>query len=150
MFSKLLKLCATLMLSVSLSYAAATPEEVKAFVDEGVKYCEEKGTQACLAEFNNKSGSFIKGELYMFAYDFNGVNKALGSNPKLVGKNLYKLKDATGLMLIQELIKIAKTDGQGWLDYKWSHPIKKQIAPKRSYIRKLNGEDIFIGTGFYK
>ncbi|WP_072680688.1 cache domain-containing protein [Arcobacter sp. LA11] len=148
MLSRLSKLCAVLVLGVSFSYAA-TVAEVQAFVEDGVKLCKEKGNEACLKEFNNKDGAFIKGELYMFAYDFNGVNQALGSNPKLVGKNLYKLKDASGLMLIQELIKIAKTDGEGWLDYKWSHPIKKKIADKRSYIKRIDG-DMFIGTGFYK
>lgn len=148
MLSRLSKLCAVLVLGVSFSYGATTAE-VQAFVEEGVKLCKEKGNEACLKEFNNKDGAFIKGELYMFAYDFDGVNQALGSNPKLVGKNLYKLKDASGLMLIQELIKIAKTDGEGWLDYKWSHPIKKKIADKRSYIKRIDG-DMFIGTGFYK
>lgn len=148
MLSRLGKVCATLILGVSLSYAA-TVEEVQSFVDEGVKLCKEQGNEACLKEFNNKDGKFIRGELYMFAYNFEGVNQALGSNPKLVGKNLFKLKDASGLMLIQELIKIAKTDGSGWLDYKWSHPIKKKIADKRSYIKRIDG-DMFIGTGFYK
>jgi len=148
MLARLSKVAVALVLSASISYAA-TVEEVQAFVDEGVKLCKEKGVEACLKEFNNKDGAFIRGELYMFAYDFEGVNQALGSNSKLVGKNLYKLKDASGLMLIQELIKIAQTDGEGWLDYKWSHPIKKKIADKRSFIKRIDG-DMFIGTGFYK
>lgn len=148
MLSKITRMCLGLVLGVSLSYGA-TVEEVTSFVNEGVKLCKEKGNEACLKEFNNKDGKFIRGELYMFAYNFEGVNQALGSNPKLVGKNLFKLKDAGGLMLIQELIKIAKTDGEGWLDYKWSHPIKKKIADKRSFIKRIDG-DLFIGTGFYK
>lgn len=148
MLAKLSKMAVVLGLSASISYAASV-DDVKSFVNEGVSLCKEKGVEACLKEFNNPKGAFIRGELYMFAYDFNGVNKALGSNPKIVGKNLYKLKDASGLMLIQELIKIAQTDGEGWLDYKWSHPIKKKIADKRSYIKRIDG-DMFIGTGFYK
>lgn len=148
MLSKLVKMCGALLLGVSLSYGASV-EEVKSFVEEGAKLCKEKGNDVCLKEFNNKEGKFIRGELYMFAYNFEGVNQALGSNPKLVGKNLFRLKDASGVMLIQELINIAKTDGEGWLDYKWSHPIKKKIADKRSYIKRIDG-DMFIGTGFYK
>lgn len=148
MLSKISKIGIGLALSASIA-SAATVKEVKAFVDEGVALCKEKGTQVCLKEFNNPKGSFIRGELYMFAYDFNGVNQALGSNPKLVGKNLIKLKDASGLMLIQELVNIAKTKGEGWLDYKWSHPIKKKIADKTSYIKRIDG-GMFIGTGYYK
>jgi len=148
MLSRLSKICVSIGLGFSVSYGASI-EEVKPFVDRGVALCETKGNQACFDAFNNPHGGFIKGELYMFAYNFKGVNQALGSNPKLVGKNLYKLKDAGGLMLLQELIKIAQTKGEGWLDYKWSHPQSKKIQPKTSYIKKIDG-DFFIGAGIYK
>jgi len=148
MLSKLSKIGVSIALGLSVAYGA-TVAEVTAFVEEGVKLCKEKGNEACLKEFNNTKGSFIRGELYMFAYDFKGVNQALGSNPKLVGKNLYKLKDASGIMLIQELINIAQTKGEGWLDYKWSHPKTKKITDKTSFIKRIDG-DLFIGTGYYK
>lgn len=148
MISKITKMGLCLVLGSTLSFATTT-DEVKTFVDKGAKLCAEKGVSVCLDEFNNPNGEFIKGELYMFAYDFSGVNKALGSNPKMVGKNLYKLKDASGSMLIQELINIAKVKGEGWFDYKWSHPITKQNTDKTSYVKKIN-DDLFIGSGFYK
>ena len=148
MLSTVSKIGVGLVLSMSVAFGASVAE-VKAFVEEGVKLCKEKGNDACLKEFNDKNGKFIRGELYMFAYDFNGVNKALGSNPKIVGKNLYKLKDASGTMLIQELINIAKTKGEGWFDYKWSHPKTKKNTDKTSFIKRIDG-DLFIGTGYYK
>lgn len=148
MLTNLSKIAVSLLLGVSVAYGANV-EEVKLFVEKGVKLCKEKGNEACFKEFNDPKGAFIKGELYMFAYDFNGVNQALGSNPKLVGKNLYKLKDAGGLMLLQELIKVAQTKNEGWLDYKWSHPKTKRITDKTSYIKKIKG-DYFIGAGIYK
>ena len=148
MFSKIVKISLSLALCSTLSFATTT-EEVKTFVDKGAKLCAEKGVEICLSEFNKTEGEFIKGELYMFAYDFSGINKALGSNPKMVGKNLYNLKDGSGKMLIQELITIAKDKGEGWLDYKWSHPITKKTTDKTSYIKKIN-DDLFIGTGYYK
>lgn len=148
MLTKISKIAVSLALGLSVAYGASVAE-VKTFVEEGVKLCKEKGNEVCLKAFNDKNGAFIKGELYMFAYDFKGVNKALGSNPKIVGKNLYKLKDASGLMLIQELINIAQTKGEGWLDYKWSHPQTKRITSKTSFIKRIDG-DMFIGTGYYK
>jgi len=148
MISKIAKLGICLTLCTTLGFATSI-DEVKEFVNKGVKLCEDKGVTVCLAEFNKTDGEFIKGELYMFAYDFKGTNKALGSNPKIAGKNLYNLKDANGKMLIQELISIAKNKGEGWFDYKWSHPITKKITDKTSYIKKIN-DDLFIGTGYYK
>lgn len=148
MISKVTKFGLLLALSSSICFAT-TSDEVKAFVDKGAKLCADKGVSVCLDTFNDKNGEFIEGELYMFAYDFSGVNKALGSNPKMVGKNLYKLKDANGNMLIQELINIAKDKGEGWFDYKWSHPQTKKIADKTSYVKKIN-DNLLIGSGFYK
>jgi hypothetical protein len=148
MISKITKIGLGLALCSTLSFATST-DEVTAFVDKGVKLCQDKGVTVCLAEFNKPEGEFIKGELYMFAYDFSGVNMALGSNSKIVGKNLYNLKDANGKMLIQELISIAKNKGEGWFDYKWSHPITKKITDKTSFIKKIN-DNLFIGTGYYK
>ena len=145
---KLSKLFITIMLGFGVA-SAADINEVKPFVEKGVALCKEKGNQTCFDAFNNPKGGFVKGELYMFAYDFKGVNQALGSNPKLVGKNLYKLKDASGIMLLQELIQIAQTKGEGWLDYKWSHPKTKRIQDKTSFIKKIDGS-YFIGAGIYK
>ncbi|WP_428025944.1 cache domain-containing protein [Arcobacter sp.] len=147
MISKIVKIGLGLALCTTLGFATSQ-EEVKAFVDKGAKLCADKGVEACLAEFNKTEGEFIKGELYMFAYDFKGTNKALGSNPKMVGKNLFNLKGAGGKMLIQELIKTAKS-GEGWVDYKWSHPVTKKIADKTSFVKKIN-DNLFIGTGYYK
>jgi cytochrome c len=147
MISKITKIVLGVVLCSTLSFATSQ-DEVKAFVNEGVKLCQDKGVDTCLAEFNNPKGSFIKGELYMFAYDFAGTVKAHGANPKLVGKNLLKLKGASGKMLIQELVKTAKT-GEGWVDYKWSHPKTKKIADKTSFVKKVN-DSLWIGTGYYK
>lgn len=147
MISKFIKIGLSIALYSTLGFATTT-EEVKTFVDKGAKFCADKGIEVCLSEFSKTKSEFIKGELYMFAYDFSGVNKAHGANPKLVGKNLYNLKDGSGQMLIQELIKTAKT-GEGWVDYKWSHPATKKITDKSSFVKKIN-DDLFIGTGYYK
>lgn len=146
--SRLNKVILALLVCVSSSFAVSKAEVID-FVNKGETLCKSKGIKACLKAFNDKNGGFIKGELYMFAYDFTGTNLALGSNPKIVGKNLYKLKDATGTELIKELINIAKTKGSGWFDYKWSHPETKKMADKTSYIKRV-GDNIFIGSGIYK
>ncbi|MBI5441090.1 MAG: hypothetical protein HY900_07755, partial [Deltaproteobacteria bacterium] len=75
---------------------AVTQEEVKAFVDEAASYIKANGRDAAMAEFNKKDGKFVRGELYVFALQFDGTTLANGGNPKMVGKNLFEmnLKDA--------------------------------------------------------
>jgi len=148
MLNIIAKLFVSLTICASTVFALSV-DDVKMFVEKGAALCEEKGNKVCFDAFNDPNGGFIKGELYMFAYKFDGVNQSHGANPSIAGRNLFKLKDASGVLLIQALINVAKDKGNGWLDYKWSHPQTKKITPKTSYIMKLKG-DYFIGAGMYK
>ena len=42
----------------------------------------------------------------------------------------------------------AKTDGKGWVDYKWVNPVSKEIQAKSVYLEK--SDDLIIASGFYK
>lgn len=130
------------------SAAQGTSAEAKALVNTAAAYIKANGKEKALAEFNNPKGKFIDRELYIFAYDFKGVNRALGSNPKMVGKNLLDLQDAGGKFLIRDLIDIAQKGG-GWYEYKWSNPRTKKIHNKVSYVLKID-DNLFIGSGAYK
>ncbi|WP_419764346.1 MAG: cache domain-containing protein [Arcobacter sp.] len=147
MFSKIVKIGLGVALCSTLSFAT-TADEAKTFVEKAAKLCAEKGEAECINAFNVKEGEFIQGELYIFGYDFNGTVKAFGGKPQMVGKNLFNLKGAGGKMLIQELVKTAKT-GEGWVDYKWSNPVTNKIADKTSFVKKIN-DNFWIGAGYYK
>jgi cytochrome c len=138
-----------LLALAGISFAAqATKADAKAMVEKAAAYIKANGKEKALAEFNNPKGKFIDGDLYIFAYDFNGVNLALGSNPKMVGKSLLDLQDASGKPFIKDLILVAQR-GSGWYEYKWSHPKTKKIQPKISYVLKID-DSMFIGCGIYK
>ncbi len=143
-----LKIIISLLITVSFMFADAKTD-VKQLVEEGVQLCKTKGIEVCLKTFNDTKGPFVKGSLYVFAIDYNGLTLAHGGNNKIVGKNLYKIKDPNGTMLFQEFIKIAKTKGEGWLDYKWSHPSTKIPTAKSSFIKAVD-DNILIGSGYYK
>ena len=65
---------------------AASVDEVMFFLDEAVAYVNDNGMEKALQEFNNPTGSFVRGDLYIFAYDFNGTCLAHPINPDLVGQ----------------------------------------------------------------
>jgi signal transduction histidine kinase len=48
------------------------------------------------------------------------------------------------------MIEIAKTKGSGSTDFQWTNPETKKIQAKTGYIKKIPGQDAFIGTGIYK
>jgi cytochrome c len=125
-----------------------TPDEAKAMVEKAVAFVKANGKDKAFAEFNNPQGQFVKGELYIYAQGLDGVILAHGANTKLIGQNHFELKDAGGKLFVQEMVQVVKTKGNGWVDYHWTHPQTKKVAPKTSYVQKMDG--YFIGCGFYK
>ena len=71
-------------------------------------------------------------------------------NPKLVGKTLLGLRDVKGNAFAAELQKIAKSkEGKGWSEYWWPRPDSDVAEQKVSYILRVPGKKIFVGTGIY-
>jgi signal transduction histidine kinase len=130
--------------------AAASQEEAKALAEKAAIFAKTQGKDKALAEFNNPSGQFTKGELYIFANNWNGDCLAQGGNPKLVGQNHLGLKDSTGKAFMKEFIEVAKTKGSGWVVYSWTNPTTKKIGAKATWVQKVEGADYFVGCGVYK
>ena len=117
-------------------------------MEKAVNYAKVNGKEKALKEFTDKNGEFVKGELYIYAYDFEGTVIAHGGQPELVGKNLIGMKDANGVEVIKELVKLAK-QGSGWLQYLWPNPLhNNKIEPKAGFVMKVDGT-WFLGSGVY-
>lgn len=146
---KYLMLVVTALMLSSTAWAAdkGTADEATAMVKKAVAYVKANGKDKAFAEFSNPKGAFVDRDLYVMVYDMEGNNKAHGSNPKLIGKNLLEIKDADGVFIVKGLIDTAKKGG-GWFDYKWPNATTKAVEPKSTYVEKV--EDVLIGVGIYK
>ena len=73
----LIKVGTVLALCTSLSFAATEAEmdEVKAHVEAGVEHCKAVGVAKCVEEFNEKESKWVKGDMYIFANDFDEARK---------------------------------------------------------------------------
>ena len=94
--------------------ALTTNETLVAFVKEAVSYAKTNGRDAAIAEFNKANGSFVRGELYLYAYDFNGTTIAHPFNPEKIGINRINETDAHGNYFIKDLRDAAK-NGTGFV-----------------------------------
>ncbi len=128
----------------------ATKKDATAMVDKAIAYVKANGTDKAFAAFMDTTGQFIKGELYVFVYDFNGVCLAHGQKPKLVGKNRLDVEDVNGKKYIQEMITIAKEKGTGSVDYMFQNPETKKVEPKTSFFTRIPGKDMLVACGIYK
>ena len=140
--------CVAAGLALTQPARAATPEEAKAMAERAAAHIREVGEAQAFADFTRPDGGFTQGELYVFCYDQDGVNRAHGANPLFVGKNLERLTDPDGKPLIANIVTIGFQQGQGWVDYKWPDPVTRKIEPKSSYVIHTN--DVVCGVGYYK
>ena len=147
--SRLAKLGASLLICATFANASdSTPDQAKELVMQGVEFCKKVGIAACVEEFNKSESQFVKGDLYIWANDFDGIITAHPKKP-LKGKNMYRYKDKAGNQLFKDFIDKVKAEGNGWVDYVWDHPIKGEQTPKTSFVIGI-GENQLIGAGAYK
>jgi signal transduction histidine kinase len=74
-------------------------EVLIAFVNEARNFVVEQGKEKALEVFNDPKGEFVRGELYIIAYDFNGTRLAHPYQPEGIGKNALNVTDLNGLPL---------------------------------------------------
>lgn len=144
---------AGLLLNVAIMGTAAaadkgTKEEAVALTKKAIATYKSAGKEKAYTDINDKNGPFVDRDLYVYVVDSTGHVRAHGTNPKLIDKDLSQLKDADGKNFIAELIANVKANKSGWVDYKWTNPISKQIESKTTYIEPVG--DLGFAVGVYK
>jgi len=119
-------------------------ETLVAFVDSAAAYVKANGKEKALEEFNNPNGSFVKGELYIYAYDFNGTTLAHPISPEAVGK---KREGANGVF-VTEMGKIVR-NGSVFYPLVYVNPAhNKTLETKLGYGVKID-DTWWLGSGIY-
>lgn len=122
-------------------------EEARSLVEKAAAFLKANGREKALMEFNKRDGKFVRGELYVFVYDLDGVMVAHPVNPGLVGKNLLNEPDSKGKLFRKKIVELARTMGSGWVDYTYLNPTSKKEEQKTTYFQKEG--DLIICCGAY-
>ena len=125
-----------------------TAGEAEKLVKNAVEMLKAKGKDATFREINRDGSPFVDRDLYLFVIDTKGNTLAHGFNKKLIGRNMYELRDPNGKFFIKEFIALAQNKGKGWVDYLFTDPITKKIEEKSTYV--VGHENLVIGCGIYK
>ncbi len=126
-------------------YGVGTPLEAKKMVEKAVAYLKAHGEEAALKEFKNPNGKFQWRDLYVFAYDLQGVMMG-HPNPKLVGRNLHEEPDIKGKFFTKEVVYLASNMDSGWVDYTFANQMTKQEESKITYFQKAGNLIICCGA----
>ncbi len=113
---------------------------------EYLKNYEEKLKKEILSYLNNRIYSKNK---YIFIQDYVG-NTLSHSNKKIINTNRWNFKNKAGVFLVQEVVRIAKEEKEGFFTYIASYkPETKKPALKTSFVKGFDKWQWVVGTGFY-
>ena len=130
------------------NYSPGDREQLQSFVKSALEYASVNGREKALSEFNNQTGIFVKGDRYIFAYDYNGTVIALPFQKELLGTNRMGNTDPDGVHYVRDIGEMARKGG-GYVEYRYPDPSRNfSIQRKVSYALDVDGT-WYIGSGYY-
>lgn len=130
----------------------ARAAEVVALVDAAAVLVEQKG-RAAFPELRDPRGRFFRGENYVFVTTPEGLMLVNPAMPAVEGTNLLQVRDADNRALMADYIRLAMSQGSGWVSYRWFRPTPPRTPMrKHTFVRKVvaaGGEVLVIGAGYY-
>ena len=132
-----------------------TVDELMSFVSGEAGYAKSAGMIDALKEFGDPDGEFSSGEVYIYAYGFNGTLLAHPYQPDLVGTDRSDWTDARGFPFYMASAYTADNGG-GFVAYLHPKPEDGLIneSAKGDYIPKIGcvmpvDDEWWIGSGLY-
>jgi signal transduction histidine kinase len=136
------------MLLCSSFAFASEKEDAVSMVKAAAAFYNANGLEKALDALNDPKGQFVKGDLYVFAYDTTGTMMANSLKQSLVGQNVIDVPDSKGKKFRREIVERANKGESGWVDYVSQHPKTKELENKTTYFEKAG--DLVLGCGIYK
>jgi cytochrome c len=151
-FLRLPVIAAALLLTATMAGLAAdkpTMDDARSLTVKAVDVLAAKGVDGARAMFHQE-GEFKHGEIYVNVIDMDGKWLIYPPRPAGEGQSVINVKDADGKFLVQDIVKVAKEKGEGWVEYRWLNPVSNKIEPKASYVKRVPNADLVAYVGVYK
>ncbi len=124
-------------------------EEAVAMVRAGVEFIGSQGRDALVAEVNKMGRSrFVDRDLYLSAYSVDGRVAAHGASRRFWNADWTRFRGGDGKLFVADMVAIARARGNGWIDYKWVHPVSKVSMVKTAYFEECG--DLVVACGFFR
>ncbi len=93
--------------------------------------------------------SRFDGGNYFSSYDLSGVSIMHPIRKDFEGTSKLDLKDKNGVMIIQDFIKVVKSNGGGFTEHHWKKPGNDFESLKIAYNALVPGTNVFVGAGLH-
>jgi methyl-accepting chemotaxis protein len=117
-------------------------------VKAAAEHVRKVGPERACADFNDRDGRFGRGEQYVFAIGLDGRRLAYAPDTRLVGTDIFQLRDADGRAYGRDIVEQGRENGFGWCELKILNPKTNQVEPKSVYVERVG--DMVIGAGIYR
>jgi signal transduction histidine kinase len=139
-----------LLFSVQVQAAdKPTFQQVKDITLKAAALVDSAGIDRAREAFH-PNGEYRFGEIYVNVIDYNGTWLIYPPQPKNEGKSVLNVKDAAGKLLVQEIIRTAREQGDGWVEYHWLNPATNAIQPKTTFVKDVPSRKVIVYVGVYK
>jgi len=127
-----------------------TQEQVQTLTREAAALVAQVGVDKAREAFHPKDTKWNFGEVYVNVIDTKGTWLIYPPRPAGEGNSVLQVKDADGRFLVQDIIKVATEQGEGWVEYRWMNPASNRIEPKVTFVKKVEGQDLIAYVGIYR
>ena len=126
-----------------------TAEDARAMALAAREFCRVHGGQALIDDVNRQGkGRFVDRDLYLMVIGVtDGILRAHGNNVRNVGMGPDS-RDADGKLFLRDMAELARSRGEGWIEWKWAHPFTNEVLTKTGYVARAG--DLLVVCGIYK
>ena len=102
-----------------------------------------------MPELHREGGDFADRDLYVFAFDREGVYRAFSSTPSKIGTPLSAIQGLDAAKLVRDAWSCVDANRSGWVDYDIVNPVTGEVRPKTSFVRGVTN-NLLVGCGVYR
>ena len=143
-----------LLFLTNFAFAVDQEREVaKRLVKEAIAYSKAHGSSKTIDAINGER-KFMEGSIYVTIFDMKATCLAHPTKPDRIGVNFINEKDADGVAMMQDRVRIAEKivkgplkDEERWQYYKFQNPLTKKLEPKAVYLDVYEG--LIYAAGAY-
>jgi len=129
---------------------SATKEECVMKCHEAAALINSRGLGEAIKAIGDPKGPFVWKDTYVFLMNLDGKMLAHPMQPELTQlPHCLLITDPTDKAIFVTFVNTARRVGQGWVEYMWPKPGKTSPSKKITYIYRVPGKELFVGSGIY-
>jgi cytochrome c len=126
-----------------------TESDVQQITLKAAALIKDKGIDAGRNDFDAE-GEYRFGEIYVNVVSDKGVRLIYPPKPTAENMDVLEAQDVDGKFIVKNILEVAKTKGEGWVQYRWMNPETKRIAEKMTFVKSVPEREVVVYVGVYK